>query len=111
MNLQPKINSRESVMRAYSVPGSVLRASHALTITREQSSQADMSGNSGILTLTTGTRAQFLTTLDTWTKTAHAFNKIRREFMEVILVITVPSKCSCFLTLFASVPPLSAKLP
>lgn len=98
-------------MRASSVPGSVLRASHAFTITIEQSSQADMSGNSGILTLTTGTRAQFLTTLDTWTKTAHAFNEIRREFMEVILVITVPSKCSCFLTLFVSVPPLSAKLP
>lgn len=105
-----KLIAEKSVMRAYSVPGSVLRVSHAFTITIEQASQADMSGNSGILTLTTGTRAQFLTTHDTWSKIAHAFNKIRIEFMEVILVITVPSKCSCFLTLFVSVPPLSTKL-
>ena len=59
LKLQTKIN-RENAMRAYSVPGSVLRASHAFTITREQSSQADKSGSSGSLTLTTGTGAKFL---------------------------------------------------
>lgn len=48
---------------------------------------------------------------DMWTQRAHTFNKIHIELMEVIFVITVPSKCSCFLTLFLLVPPLSSKLP
>ena len=44
-------------MRASYVPGSVLRASHAFTITIAQSSQADKSGSSGSLTLTADTGA------------------------------------------------------
>lgn len=63
LKLPSKINSRENAMRAYSVPGSVLRASQAFTITTEQSSQADKSGSSGSLTLTTGTGAKFLSTM------------------------------------------------
>lgn len=60
MKLPSKIDSRENVKSVYSVPGSVLRASPALTILKEQSSQGVVSGSSEILTLTTDTRAQFV---------------------------------------------------
>lgn len=94
-------------MSAYSMPHSVLRASHALTILIEKSSQADMGSTSRILPLH---QRPMLNHYDTW-KTNHTFNKIHTEFMEVIFVITVPSKYSCFLTLFVLITQLRTKLP
>lgn len=94
-------------MSAYSMPHSVLRASHALTIFIEQSSQADMCSTCRILPLY---QSPMLNHYDMW-KTNHTFNKIHTEFMEVIFVITVPSKYSCFLTLFVLITQLSTKLP